>query len=76
MQDVIPLQPNMAYLQERMASVWEENSQKLIAPNPAPALPVESEQTGQTLSPRTNLPQPESALNQNIKTQVKTNAWF
>lgn len=78
MQDVMPLQPNMAYLQERMASVWEENPQKLFAPNPMPPEQTEEmgetgEQMDQTLSPRANLPTAESALNRNIRVGMEAN---
>lgn len=75
MQDVIPLQPNMAYLQERMASVWEENPQKLFAPNPAPPMPaegVEGQGGSKTVSPRVNLPSPEKATGQQLNKQLQT----
>jgi len=78
MQDVAPLQPNIAYLQERMASVWEEDHQKLFAPNPIEEMPQEEGgqggDAGNTLSPRVNLPSAEKALGRNIKTQMATNA--
>lgn len=71
MQDVMPLQPNMQYIQERIASVWGENHQKLFAPNPPPEMPPEEEgaegQGGQALSPRVNLPSAEKAMGQQVK---------
>lgn len=79
MQDVIPLQPNFSYLQEKFASVWEENPQKLFAPNPAPAVdpatgqPIQQDQGGGgTLSPRVSLPTPEKAAAQQVKQQLRT----
>ena len=76
MQDILPLQPNIQYLQERISSVWEENPQKLFAPNPMPTMPMEGEgeQLGAgVLSPRVNLPSAENALNRNIRNEIRTN---
>lgn len=77
MADVSSLGPNIQYLQERMASVWEENAQKLFAPNPQiqPGMEEEGMKPGQaTLSPRVNLPSAEGALNRNVRTQIGANA--
>jgi hypothetical protein len=77
MQDVIPLQPNISYLQERMASVWEENPQKLFAPNPMEAQPMgaggQPQGQGGTLSPRAQLPTAEKAMGRNIRTTMGAN---
>lgn len=77
MQDVLPLGPNMDYLKERLATTWGENPQKLFAQNPQQ--PMEAGQPGQpgqpqgqTLSPRTNLPSPEKAMGQQIRSQLAT----
>lgn len=70
--DVIPLQPNLAHLQERMASVWEENPQKLFAPNPTSPIPVEGTQGGEVMTPKP--PTAETALNRNIKVGMGVNA--
>ncbi len=69
MQDVMPLQPNMSYIQERLANVWGENHQKLFAPNPQPEMP-EEQTPGQTLSPRVNLPTPEKAAGQQVQREL------
>mgnify|MGYP003394061274 CR=1 FL=1 len=50
MQDVVPLQPNIAELQSEFASVWEKNPQKLFAPNPMPQV---DPTTGQPIVPQT-----------------------
>ena len=77
MADVMPLAPNIQYLQERMASVWEENPQKLFAPNPEQPM----EETAQpqragskVLSPRVNLPTPERMMSRELKTAMGANA--
>lgn len=79
-QDILPLGPNIQYLQEKAASVWEENPQKLFAQNPMPQVdengqPIQPGATpSSTLSPRVNLPTPEkmvgNQLNQNLKVGV------
>ena len=74
LQDVLPLGPNIQYLQERMASVWEENAQKLFAENPQVSVPVEGDTPGTqrgTLSPRVNLPSPEKAAGQRVHQALK-----
>ena len=67
LQDIIPLQPNLAYLQEMTANVWEQNPQKLFAPNPAPPMPQEGMEGSGAMSPRVKLPTAESAVNKEMK---------
>ena len=78
MLDIMPLQPNFQYLQERAASVWEEDPRKLFAPNPMqPGMEGEMAGAGaQGTMPTSsvNLPSPGGALNRNIKTQMGANA--
>ena len=74
MQDLIPLGVNIAWMQERAASVWEEDPQKAFAPNPEGAAFPGQEEESQTLSPRTQLPTAEKALNRSVKTQLGANA--
>lgn len=76
MQDAIPLQPNIAYLQERLASVWEEDPKKLFAPNAQQPMQEQQGQEGQqgAVSPRVALPTAEKAMGREMKTQVAANA--
>jgi hypothetical protein len=79
LQDVMPLGPNIDYIREKTASVWEENPSKLFAQTPgqpmAPEGQVPPEQGGQgTLSPRVNLPSPEKAASREISQALKTGA--
>jgi hypothetical protein len=77
MQDVMVLNPNLEYLQEEMANVWEKNPQKLFAQNPvAPGMnpdgtPIVPEAGSETLSPRVKLPTAEKAVGQQINNQLK-----
>lgn len=70
MQDILPLQPNLSYLQEKAASVWEENHQKLFAPNPAPP-PMPGTAPG--VSPP-GVPSPQGAMGQQLQNQLKVGA--
>ena len=83
LQDVIPFNPNISYLQERIASVWEENPQKLFEQNPqAPQAFPEGQQGGQQgqqggeqgglVSPRVNLPSPEKAAGKELQSALRT----
>jgi len=85
MQDVMPLQPNIDYIREKMASVWEENPAKLFAQVPqVPGMMGLPGQEGQmmgqsggqsnTLSPRVNLPSPEKAAGRQINQELQTGA--
>lgn len=70
MADIIPLQPNLSYLQEKAASVWEENHQKLFAPNPLPP-PMPGAAPG--VSPP-GVPSPQGMMGQQLQTQLKVGA--
>lgn len=75
MQDIMPLGPNIDYLREKASSIWEENAQKLFAPNPAPAVgpdgqPIEGEGST-TISPRVKMPTAEKAVGQEITRQLR-----
>jgi len=74
MQDVLPLQPNIQYLQERTASVWEENAQKLFAPNPMPAVGPDGMPIQQGGEMNLNVPTPEKMAGQELKSMIKTGA--
>jgi hypothetical protein len=79
MADAIPLGPDINFMRERLATTWGEDPSKVFPPQP-PGIPGMAPlgQEGQqgpgvgAVSPRTNLPSPESALNRNIQTQLQT----
>lgn len=79
MQDVMPLGPNMDYLKEKMASVWEENPSKLFGQNPEQmkqellSQQVPEQGMNKTLSPRVNLPTPEKMVRNQLSNAIKTN---
>jgi hypothetical protein len=64
MQDIAPLGPNIDYLREKMASVWEENPQKLFAPSPMPIVPPEGE-----VPP--SVPTPEKVMGNQVNQALK-----
>jgi hypothetical protein len=72
LQDILPLGPNMDYIKEKAASVWEENPSKLFAQNPE-QMQQQAMQGGQssTLSPRVNLPTPEKAAGEQVNQALK-----
>jgi hypothetical protein len=78
MQDILPLGPNMEYVKEKAASVWEENPQKLFGQSPEQltqelqANQAQQAEQGGTVSPRVNLPTPEKAGGQEINRELKT----
>lgn len=74
MQDIIPLAPNLQYLQEKAASVWEEDPRKLFAPNQQQPMPQPEEASGQPLSPRVNMPTPEGMANSQLQNMMRAGA--
>jgi len=80
MQDILPLGPNMDYVREKAASVWEENPQKLFAQNPEQMqqdlmekqIPAEQPTNIDKLSPRIKLPTAEKAAGAEINKAMKT----
>ena len=74
MQDVLILDPNIEYLQERTANVWEEDAKKLFAPNPQPTPEQQAQAQGEggTLSPRVSLPSPEKAASKGLQSSLTT----
>ena len=85
MQTIIPLQPNIAFLQEEAASVWEKDPQKLFAPNPMPAMnpdgtpvatPSATPGATPTLSPRVNPPNAGGILNMNPRVAMGENPFM
>lgn len=79
LQDVMPLMPNIDYIRQKAASVWEENPSKLFAQDPEQmqqqALQQQQEAMGgKTVSPRVKLPTAEGALSQQMGQQIKTGA--
>ena len=80
MQDIVPLGPNIDYLREKAATVWEENPQKLFAPNPPPPMPMGPDgqpippEGGGGMSPRTKMPTAEKAMSQKINQEIKMGA--
>lgn len=75
MQDIQAFGPtiNLQYLQEKFASIWQEDPKKLfMAEQQMMGMQPEGQGTPQkTLSPSVNLPSPETALRQRVKTQVQ-----
>lgn len=74
--DILPLGPNISYLQEKAATVWEDDPKKLFAPNPQPQMPSDGTEgaTGDAmLSPRVSMPSAEKAVGQQLQQQLKTN---
>lgn len=74
LQDILPLGPNLDYIKEKAASVWEENPAKLFEQNPEQMMQEQMAQQvpgGQTLSPRVNLPTPEKAVGEELNQQLK-----
>lgn len=73
MADVIPLQPNIAYLQQKVSSVWEENAQKLFAPNPIPQVGPDGMPI-QPGTPEVGLPSPAQAAGRELNQALKVGA--
>ncbi len=72
MQDILPLGPNMDYVREKAASVWEENPQKLFAHSPEQMMQqMNSEQQNTGLSPRVKLPNAEKMVGNEMNQQLK-----
>ncbi len=66
LQDIIPLQPNIDYLREKAASVWEENAQKLFAPEIQPMIQsIEDERS------ELGIPNPERLMGREINQALK-----
>jgi len=71
LQDVIPLAPNIGFLQQEAASVWEKDPRKLFAPNPEPVVPEAP--GGQQNIPGTP-PSPQSMAGRELSTALKVNS--
>lgn len=80
LQDVMPLMPNIEFIREEAASVWEKNPQKLFAQDPemmkqqAMQQEMEAMGGGKGVSPRVKLPSAEAAVSQQMGQQIKTGA--
>ena len=82
--DALPLGASIPHLQERFASVWGEDPQKLFPPEAGIPPPAGEEGQGQgaqsqragrsTLSSRVNMPTAESALNRQVRTALGATA--
>lgn len=76
MQDILPLGPNMEYLKEKAASVWEENPSKLFGETLESVKEKATQQqqpeiSNKTISPRVNIPTPEKAAGQELNRELK-----
>lgn len=77
MGDIAPLGPNIGYLQEKAASVWEEDPRKLFAPNPPPdpmAQPAEGAEGEGGGGPKVNMPgisSPAKIMGKELETMMK-----
>lgn len=69
MQDVLPLGPNIAELQNEAATVWEKDPKKLFAPNPEMPMDIEGGE-----SSGLGLPTPESMAGQQMRNMIGANA--
>ena len=70
MQDIMPLMPNMSYVREKAASVWEENPQKLFAPDESMMQPMGMEGEDSPLQP----PSPADMASKQLDMAMKTGA--
>ncbi len=70
MSDAVALQPDINYMRERFASVWGENPKKMF-PNPIQTGQVDGEGNPVDPSLKTNLPSPEKAAANKIKSAVR-----
>ena len=69
MQDVIPLQPNIQYLREKAASVWEENPSKLFALDPQQMM--QQQQMGGTPMEGMGMPEPTQVAGRQLNQEMK-----
>ena len=69
MQDVLPLGPNIAELQNEAATVWEKDPKKLFAPNPEMPMDMEGEEPSEL-----GLPTPEGMAGQQMRNMIGANA--
>ena len=73
MEDIMPLQPNIEYIREKAASVWEENPSKLFSQTVQP--PEGQGMAGalgmSTKSPRVSLPQAGKAVNNQLNRSMQ-----
>lgn len=78
LQDILPLGPNIEYIREKAASVWEENAQKLFAQDPNQMKQQMMDQQmgaeGAPTAPGIKLPTPQAAAGQQMSQALKLGA--